>query len=428
MHSPIIKEVERTWVEVPLKTRHDHHLTRENWDWTVFEILRLRTDTDLVGYGETMIYYTWGRVPQAQIERVIGHSPFEFLWDDALGAGLQMAVWDLAGKALGQPCYKLMGAKVRDWCPVSWWTNDMSPEDWMDEIREALSLGYMSAKLKARPWRDFSAYVAAMSQIVPSDFRFDADFNAFLLDVGTAVPYLRELEQIPGVAIFESPIPQGDVEGNRLLRQRIARPIAMHYGSPPIDVALRDEVCEGFVIGGGTARVREHGTLAAQMNKPFFLQLVGTGLTTAFMLHFGATLSHARWPAVTCHEIYVDDLLTERLDVRHGTMRVPEAPGLGIVPDEEAIARYAVAEGHEPEPPRNLYRVSWPNGSSVLYPVAKHGTRTTHKIANVGVWDDFSRGNQPLFHHGVRLDIVPDDGSPAWAELNARANEAPIRE
>ncbi|MFH1084800.1 MAG: enolase, partial [Chloroflexota bacterium] len=184
MQSLIIKEVERTWVEVPLKTRHDRHLTRENWDWTVFEILRLRTNSELVGYGETMIYYTWSKVPQEQIQRVIGHSPFEFLWDDKLGAGLQMAVWDLAGKAAGLPCYKLMGAPVREWCPVSWWTNDMSDEDWLDEMREALSLGYMSAKLKARPWRDFAAQVRAMSKIMPSDCRFDADFNGFLLNAG----------------------------------------------------------------------------------------------------------------------------------------------------------------------------------------------------------------------------------------------------
>ena len=181
MKELVIKEVERTWVAVPLKPRHVRHLTRENWDWTVFEVLRLRTNAaGLEGWGETMCYYTWGRVPDAQVARVIGHSPFEFLWDDALGAGLQMAIYDLAGKALGVPCYKLLGPKVREWCPDSWWTNDMTTEDWIDEMREALDLGYMSAKLKGRPWRDFVGQVEALAKIVPSDFRFDADFNAFL--------------------------------------------------------------------------------------------------------------------------------------------------------------------------------------------------------------------------------------------------------
>ena len=423
-----IESVERTWVSVPLKTRHARHLTRENWDWTVFEILRLHTNTDLVGYGETMIYYTWGKVPQEQIERVTGCSPFEFLWDGRLGAGLQMAVWDLAGKALGVPAYKLMGPKVRDWCPVSWWSNDMSIEDWTEEIKEAMSLGYMSAKLKARPWRDLAGQMETLAKIVPSDFRFDSDFNAFLLDAGTGVPYLLELEKIPSIDIFESPIPQGDVEGNRLIRQRITRPIAMHYGTPPIQTTLRDEVCDGFVIGGGAGRIRAHGAVAAEMNKPFWLQMVGTGFTTAFMLHFGATLSHARWPAITCHEIYVDDLLQERLDVRDGFIHVPEEPGLGIAPDEDAIARYQVEEGYDPPPPRNLYRVVWPSGGSVIYPVSKRSTRTTHPVAKLGVWDDFAAGNQPLFHRGVRMEIIPDDGSAEWQALNERAWEAPIRE
>lgn len=416
MNSLIIREVERTWVNVPFKPRHARHLTRENPDWTVFEILRLHTNSELVGYGETMCYYTWSQVPDEQVQRVTGHSPFEFLWDDRLGAGLQMAIYDLAGKALGVPCYKLLGPKVRDWCPISWWTNDMSLEDWSDEMREALSLGYMSAKLKARPWRDFIGFIEELAKIVPSDFRFDADFNSFLRDTSMAVPFLLELEKTPAVNIHETPIPQGDVEGNAVLRRKISRPIAMHYGVPPIQTVIRDEACDGFVIGGGAYNVRRQAELAAQINKPFFLQLVGTGFTTAFMLHFGATLTHATWPAITCHEIYGDDLLKERIPIVNGYAHVPEAPGLGVEPDEEAIARYRVEPGFSPEPPRNLYRVTWPCGDSVVYRGGKQGA-----------WDDFEAGNQAIFHRGVRLDILPDDGSPAWADLQRRAMQAPVR-
>ena len=78
-----ITDVERTWVSVPLKERHARHLTRGNWDWTVFEVLRVHSDAGLTGVGETMCYYTWGRVPQEQVDGVIGRSPFELL-DDCL--------------------------------------------------------------------------------------------------------------------------------------------------------------------------------------------------------------------------------------------------------------------------------------------------------------------------------------------------------
>ena len=71
-------------------------------------------------------------------------------------------------------------------------------------------------------------------------------------------------------------------------------------------------------------------------NMPFFLQLVGTGLTTTMALHLGAVLSHAQWPAITCHELYTHSLLSERIDVVGGYARVPDAPGLGMEVDEAA--------------------------------------------------------------------------------------------
>ncbi|NLG26378.1 MAG: enolase [Chloroflexi bacterium] len=425
MNTLRIVDVERTWVHVPLKPRHDRHLTRENWNWPVMEVLRVSTNSELVGIGETMCYYSWGRVPQAQVERVKGRSPFELLWDARLGAGLQMAMWDLAGKAMGVPCYQLMGSKVRDWCPIAWWSMDMSLEDWQEEMQEAVAAGYMAAKLKARPWRDFATQMATLSKIVPAEFTIEGDFNDFLRTTTLAVAYLRELEQVPNIVMHESPLPQGDVEANATVRRRIERPIAMHYGNPSLQVVVRDEVCDGFVIGGDAATIRRHAGAAAEVNKPFFLQMVGTGLTTALMLHFGATLTHAIWPAVTCLNIYTDDLITEPIVVKQGYAHVPEKPGLGVELDEDAVARFKRPEGYEPEPPRTLYRVSWPSGNSIIYPPGKD--RWYDPNAR-GVWDDFLTGTWPLFSHGVRLDNLPDDGSPAWEALRKRATVAPVRE
>src|SRR4029079_5645071 len=75
------------------------HMHRGAADWSVVEICRVATDTGVGGFGETIIHYTWSRVTEGAKKRVIGRDPFEEMWDDSLGAGLQMALFDAAGKA-----------------------------------------------------------------------------------------------------------------------------------------------------------------------------------------------------------------------------------------------------------------------------------------------------------------------------------------
>ncbi len=56
------------------------------------------------------------------IARVKGGNPADFLGDDALGAGPQMALYDVVGQAPDVPVHRLFNLpKVRDWCPISWW-------------------------------------------------------------------------------------------------------------------------------------------------------------------------------------------------------------------------------------------------------------------------------------------------------------------
>ena len=88
-------------------------------------------------------------------------------------------------------------------------------------------------------------------------------------------------------------------------------------------------------IGGGVGSVLRQGIQAAAFDKPFFLQIVGTGITTALSLQLGAVLSHARWPAVNCMNIYQQDLLATPLEIQGGYARTPDGPGLGIEVDED---------------------------------------------------------------------------------------------
>lgn len=413
-----ITDVERIVVDVPFTPRCEIGNSREIWQWRISEIIRITTDVpDLVGYGETILHYTWSRVPDSAIERVLGRNPAEFLGDDSLGAGLQMAIYDLVGKAMGVPAYRLFNLpKVREWCPISWWNIDMSPEDFAAEAQEALAKGYTSYKIKARPWWDVYEQVEAISAVTPRHFRLDLDWNNMLLNAGNAAPVLTELDKEERVAIYESPIMQRDVEGQRQLRQKTTRPIALHFGDPPFPTVVRDEVCDGFVVGGGAASVLRQGALAGAFEKPFWLQLVGTGITTAFSVHLGAVLPFAQWPSVNCMNNYSDDLLADPLTIAGGFARVPEAPGLGVEIDEAALTRFKMAPPHEYPRPRAILSVVWEGGRVVHYRDMKQ------------VWDDCWAGNQPVQERGVRMETWKDDGSKEWADLYARAKDFPVRD
>jgi L-alanine-DL-glutamate epimerase-like enolase superfamily enzyme len=406
--------VERILLDVPFGAVAERNMNRTLAGWHISEVCRVETDAGIVGYGETLPNYTWKTVSQEAIDRAIDRDPFELIWDDSLGAGLQMALFDAAGKAAGVPCYRLMGSKVRDWCPISWWSIDMPPEDFAAEARQAVELGYVSYKQKARPWYDVHLQVVETAKVVPSYFKLDLDFNGQLVNAGNAVTILRDLDTFPSVAIYESPIPQGDVDGNKKIRAQVRCPIAMHYGEPPIMTALREEVCDGFVIGGGASDVTRQAHVAAEANKPFWLQLVGTGLTTTFALHLGAVLTHAQWPAVTCLNLYEHQLLREPVIVQGGFARVPEAPGLGIEIAEDALGRYRTESATRPVT-RAVYAMRRPNGERTYY------------ASEAQYWDDFRLGNQIGFEPGIRLEELPDDGSTEWRKLHARVQKAPVR-
>jgi len=413
-----IRDVERIVVDVPFTPRCQQWNAREVWQWRISEVIRLTTDSpDLVGYGETILHYTWGRVSEDAVARVKGKNAADLLGDDSLGAGLQMALYDVVGKALGVPVYRLFNLpRVREWCPISWWNIDMPPEAFAAEAKEALEAGYTSYKIKARPWWDVYAQADAIGEVTPPYFRLDLDWNNMLLNAGNAAPVLTELDTRERIAIYESPIMQRDVEGHRQLRQKTTRPIALHFGDPPFPTTVRDEVCDGFVVSGGVANILRQAHLAAAFEKPFWLQMVGTGLTTTMSLHLGAVLPFAQWPSVNCMNNYSDDLLTKSLTIQGGYAQTPQEPGLGIQIDEEALARYRMEPPYELPRPRLLLSVVWPGGRVVHYASMRH------------CWDDCFLGNQPVQERGVRMEVRADDGSKEWAALYARCEQGPVRD
>ncbi|MBT4504774.1 MAG: mandelate racemase/muconate lactonizing enzyme family protein [Gemmatimonadetes bacterium] len=414
-----IQDVERLTLRVPFTERTRRWNALLVWQWQIVEIIRVTTDDGTVGYGETLPHYTWGKVSDEALERARGANPVELLGENGLGAGLDMALYDVVGKALGVPVHQLLNRpKIRDWCPLAWWNTKMSPADLAGEAQDAVAAGYTTHKFKTRPWFDVYEQVEAIGAVTPEHYRLDLDWNGMLMNVGTATPVMQRLDQYERVSIYESPINQADVEGQRELRRKVAKPIAIHFGSPAFPTAVKESVCDGFVIGGSVATVLRQGELAGAFEKPFWLQMVGTGLVTALSAHLGAVLPFAQWPTITCLNNYIDDLLVEPLTIRGGFLQVPEGPGLGVEVDEEALSQYAMEPPYRLPDERHILTVVWPGGRAVHF-------------ANIHdhCWPHFrTHGNDPAQEPGATLEIWDDDGSQEWADLYERLQAGPIRE
>ena len=408
-----VTNVERIIVDVPFTPRQQEITRQSVYNWSILELCKVETDTGHVGWGETVIHYTYGRVTDDAVARTIGQSPAELMNEDSLGAGLQMALFDVVGKILEIPVHRLLGTKVRDWTPISWWCSHSSPENWAAEAAEAVAQGYTNLKNKPRPWNDIVAQVEAVSKVVPPHFHLDLDPNGSWENAGNAIPLIKKLERYENVAMFETPIPQDDILGNRQIRQAVNRPVAMHFGSPPFITAVREEVCDGFVIGGGKSMTMRQGQCAAEVSMPFWLQIVGNGLTTTWDAHLGSVLTHARWPAISCINMYSHHLLTEPVQVINGHQRVPDKPGLGVEVDEAAVEQYRVPQ-------------------EVLDEHARQGQLYTHpkpRLINTIVYPDgtcihMDYPNVPgTYVEGVRTEIWEDDDSQEWRNLYERVQK-----
>jgi len=409
--------IDRFSIKTPYRPIVARNMMRELPHWDIFEICKVTLHNGVVGYGETMSFYTWGATGEEDLKRAWCKNAAELMWDDSLGSGLQMALFDAVARAAEVPIHALLGRQVRDRAHVSWWDFDMPPADLAAECALAHRTGYTSFKTKARPWWDLYDQLAAVAAEVPESFDMDFDFNATLLNADHAeriLPYVEE--RFPIVAIWESPIPQGDVAGGRRVQQFTRAAIAHHYGSPDIAVQLGEDLCDGFVVGGGATAVLRQGAVCESFKKPFWLQQVGTGITAAFSLHFAAVCDWARWPAVNCHQLYENDLLKPTFPVQDGTAAIPDGPGLGVELDLDALEQFRIDKPEErPFGPDRLLRVIFPSGPVWHY---AHGER---------LYQHSLTGELPVFQRGVRLEMVPDDGTQAWRDLHARAMKGPVQ-
>ncbi len=413
-----IKNIRRTTISLPYRPVPARNMARELPHWVYSEICEVELANGTTGFGETLLYYTYEATSEADVSFAKGKNAAAIMWDDELGAGLQMACFDAVAKSLDVPVHALLGKQVHNTTPVAWWDIDLPPEDVATEARAAAAAGYKAFKTKGRPWFDIWEQAKQGNDAATEGFSITFDYNDTLLNAERGIPILKHVEQYPITKMVETPIPQGDVPGNQRIRRETKAAVAMHYGNPEPVVAIRERACDGFVVGGGATRVMNSGRVAAMADMPFWLQLVGSTITGAWSLHFGAVLSHATWPAVNCFQLYSKSPIKQPITVKDGFSKIPDGPGLGVELDWKVINQHKVPKPESRPEPQRLLETRWPDGRKMY--VGSNGG------VNYMLKKFMKPGNLPYFEPGVTTHLLFDDGSKDWKDLYARARIKPV--
>jgi L-alanine-DL-glutamate epimerase-like enolase superfamily enzyme len=354
------------------------------------------------------------------LSRLRGANPCDFLAHPALPIGLAPAIYDLVGKYNDVPTCKLFGPRVRARVPVAAWTVSQTPAKMAEEVRRAAASGYTWLKYHTSHFHNIVAQTEAMQAAAPSGFKIHYDLN-FDSAVDHVLDLARELVRFPVAGALEDPLRMHDTEGYRLLRQKSPLPIYFHHlplGGREALMGLAD----GYMLGHApVGEVLLRAGLFEAASVPFMLQNVGGNITRAFVAHLAASLPTATLHHVNACHLWAEDVVTPPLAVAGGTVRVPEAPGLGVTLDRDALDRWSAVQA---DPlPRALVRIRYAGLPPIYARLPVHALSDAQGTGP-GFLDGFGAG----YDRPVDLDYEDDDGSTRFAALWERTASGPVTE
>ena len=367
-----ITAIEAVPVRVPLKkgmttrTAHGDHATSD------YVIVRVLTDSGLVGLGEATVAARWsGETSAACVAAItgligpalVGLDPTrvnraravmdrELKLNPFTKSGVEMALWDLAGKAAGVPVYQLLGGKVRDVIPTKMMIGAFDIPRVRSLAQEFLSWGVTCLKVKVGiDLEGDVARVAAVRELAGPNVPITVDANCGW-NVTTARRALERLKPFD-LLVAEQPIAPGDLGSMAYLR-RVGIPIMADESVFTLADALN-------VVAAHAADVislypGKNGGIAASIEVAHVAKAAGLachvgsnlelGIGSAAMLHLACALAEIdseTYPADILGPHYHEtDLLKTPLDLDFRGAKVPEGPGLGVELDEELLARFRV--------------------------------------------------------------------------------------
>ncbi len=277
---------------------------------------------------------------------------------------VEPALWDVIGKACGQPVYKLLGGhKTRVKAYAS--TGELRDVDRrLEYVEEVCKLGIKAIKLRfhSMDWREDLKVARAVRERFPDvELMVDANMGwrvhglgpAPRWDLATATRVTQELAEL-GALWLEEPLDKHDYPGYRLLRQRVSVPIAsgemnadLHEFRELVEHQCVDILQPDATLSGGILMSKKIAALAEAHNLNFAPHTWTNGLGLAINLHVMGSVPNCEWaewpyepPGWTPQAR--DFLLKEPLHVADdGTIEVPQKPGLGVEIDEDALKEYS---------------------------------------------------------------------------------------
>jgi L-alanine-DL-glutamate epimerase-like enolase superfamily enzyme len=357
-------------------------------------LVRVKADEGLEGIGECFVPDQHGQgvlaaqaVLEGSLKRVvIGEDPLdiEVIWEkmyavcrslyDRRGlaihalSGVDMALYDLAGKALGVPVHKLLGGRFRDKVKVyvsSIWVDEERPQSALEATTRYVAQGFRAIKYYG--WAGFGRNPKRDSSLLRAIREAAGEGIDLMLDLGRpaslteAIKVARMIEASEaGIYWWEEPLCSSD-DAEGLARLAASTDITIAAGEREMTAfGFRDLILKRAVdllqpdlswVGGLT-----EGKRIAEMARLFNVPLVphnwGTMVNFAASVHLVASMPQGflceypitpRTPEARIASPMMTELVRTPLAIENGYAVVPTKPGLGIELDEEAVGKYTWA-------------------------------------------------------------------------------------
>jgi galactonate dehydratase len=357
--------------------------------WRNLILLRLETDQPgLYGIGEATVQWgdegMLGYLASLEKRYLLGQDPrdIESLWErvyrneywrrdffvcSALG-GVEMACWDILGKSLGVPVWRLLGGKCRDVVPAyanGWYQVERTPDAIARRAEAVIAMGYRALKIdpfgtgsyemtEAEKRRSLEIISAVRAAIGPDAELFIEMHGRFA--VHTAIDLCHRLAPYrPGW--FEEPVPPENTRALAEVRRAVAPlgiPVAAGerlftrflfldlFSERAVDI-IQPDVCHA----GGIAETRKIAAMAEAHYMPVAPHNACSPVGTMASIHLAVATPNFKIQETfdDMVEPWVRDAVIDRPVARDGCFALPEKPGLGVDLDEAVIAAHPPREG-----------------------------------------------------------------------------------